>query len=88
MRFFPIMKSDLFRAVPWFLMELHKKQADTNHGQTLERLAERGGLCPSEALAVLEDRSWTSIETPLADVMLLKLVQERYIGLEASTKVL
>lgn len=44
--------------VPWDLLGPHENQAQKNHGQSLERLAERGGLAPSEALAVLEDRSW------------------------------
>ena len=43
---------------PWHLIEPHSKQAMKNHGQTLERLAERGGLSPSELLAVMEDREW------------------------------
>lgn len=37
-------------------MEPHAARAMRNHGQTLERLAERGGLCPIEALAVYEER--------------------------------
>lgn len=44
-------------SIPWWIIAPHEKQAIKNHGgQTLERLAERGGLSPSEALAVLEDR--------------------------------
>ena len=53
------------RSVPWSLVASHEAQADRNHGQTLARLAERGGLCPSELVAVLEDRRWRSM--PLAD---------------------
>jgi hypothetical protein len=49
-------------SIPWSLIEPHAKQAQRNHDQTLERLAERGGLSPSEAIAVLADRQWTSIE--------------------------
>lgn len=36
----------------------HEDQAQRNHSQTLKRLAERGGLCPEEMLAVLEDRDY------------------------------
>ncbi len=46
-------------SIPWWIIAPHEKQALRNHGgQTLERLAERGGLGPSEALAVLEDREF------------------------------
>lgn len=44
--------------VPMALLEPHEAQASTNHGQTLARLAERGGLSPCEAVAILEDRRW------------------------------
>ena len=60
MKMFPVMAGEKFalRSVPWALVEPHEKQAWKNHGQTLERLAERGGLDPTELLAVLEDRRW------------------------------
>ncbi len=35
-------------SVPWRLAEAVRAQAEANHGQSLERLAERGGLCPVE----------------------------------------
>lgn len=45
--------------IPWGIIAPHEQQAQRNHGgQTLQRLAERGGLSPCEAVAVLEDRSW------------------------------
>lgn len=37
---------------------LFDEQAMRNHGQTLERLAERGGLGADEALALAERRNW------------------------------
>ena len=33
-------------------------QAKRNHGQTLRRLKERGGLSPSEAVAIMLRREW------------------------------
>lgn len=36
------------RSVPWTFAEQFREQAEYNHGQTLERLAERGGLSPEE----------------------------------------
>ncbi len=45
-------------ALPWNMLANHEKQALINHGQTLDRLAQRGGLSPCEALAILSDRPW------------------------------
>jgi hypothetical protein len=42
-------------------MEPHRRQALANHDQTLERLAERGGLDPGEMVAVVEERPWSTI---------------------------
>ena len=52
---FPVLTSSKFRtwmtglpvSVPWEFVELFRKQAELNHGQTLEQLAERG-LSPEE----------------------------------------
>lgn len=53
---FPIMGR---RPIPMGMIAPHEAQALDNHdGQDLVRLAERGGLDPTEALAVLEDRPW------------------------------
>jgi hypothetical protein len=42
--------------IPWDIIAPHQSQALENHNQTLERLAERGGLGPREILAVLDHR--------------------------------
>lgn len=44
---------DFPRSLPWRLVEPARKQAMANHKQTLERLAERGGLAPAELLLAL-----------------------------------
>lgn len=46
----------IYTRVPWAMLAPHETQARNNHSQTLKRLAERGGLAPCEAVAVLEDR--------------------------------
>lgn len=56
---FPILGTG--RSVPWDFMAPHEEQAQVNHGQTLERLAQRGGLDPAEMLAVVEGIKWASI---------------------------
>ena len=45
-------------SIPWDMIAPHETQCVRNHGQSLERLAERGGLSPSEALAILDDENW------------------------------
>lgn len=50
------------RSVPWSLVEPHRARAMTNHGQTLEELASRGGLAPNELHAVMHDRKWRPMD--------------------------
>lgn len=45
-------------SILWELLEPHKGQARRNHDQSLELLAERGGLTPTEIVAVMECREW------------------------------
>lgn len=42
----------------WPVTRAHREQARHNHGQTLERLGERGGLCWQELRWILTGRSW------------------------------
>jgi len=65
MRKFPVLNNyrekDDFRRpkdIPWRMIAPHENQAKLNHGQSLEELAKRGGLCDWEILAVLEDRKY------------------------------
>ena len=41
------------RFVPWGFIAKHTQQVHLNHGQSLQRLADRGGLGPSEMYAVV-----------------------------------
>lgn len=45
-------------AVPWAMLAEHEERALRTHGQSLKRLAERGGLGVDEALAILADKSY------------------------------
>lgn len=74
---FPIMGTPLMKSIPWRVMAPHARQAMNNHYQTLERLAQRGGLSPCEALAVLEDRPYQTMEYPFSVMRLKKIVDER-----------
>ena len=60
--------------VPWALIAKHQVQARANHGQSLERLAERGGLSAAEAVAVLEDRPYRAMRDGEAHVRLAALI--------------
>jgi hypothetical protein len=57
-RMFPIMGSEFIKAIPWDVIAPHEMQAGSNHSQTLERLAQRGGLSVNEACAVLDGVAW------------------------------
>jgi hypothetical protein len=65
MKTFPILSwsirnlPDSPKSVPWSFMEGHAEQAMENHSQTLERLAERGGLSPLEMYLVVSNKSWS-----------------------------
>jgi hypothetical protein len=41
------------RSVPWDLVKDHDKQAQSNHSQTLTRLAERGGVLVQKSFGAL-----------------------------------
>ncbi len=56
----PIMGSTLLSEIPFAMLVPHEQQALANHSQTLERLAQRGGLSHSEAIDILEGRRWGS----------------------------
>lgn len=58
MKQFPIRLDDVVKSVPFAIMEPHQAQAIANHGRTLDQLAERGGLTPEEAVAIIENRPW------------------------------
>jgi len=48
--------------LPIGMFHAHAAQAEINHGQTVERLAERGGLAAYEALAILHDHERRDVE--------------------------
>lgn len=56
----PIMGATLLSEIPFAMIAPHEAQAKRNHGQSLERLAQRGGLAVSEAIDIIEGRRWGS----------------------------
>lgn len=63
-------------SILWSAIAPHEEQALKNHWQSLERLAERQGLSPGEALAVMEDRPWHPMNHALALTKWSALVKE------------
>lgn len=64
---FPILGSGY--RLPWAFVAPHEGRARRNHGgQSLQRLAERGGLDWREMLAVIEDKPILGPGRPEADV--------------------
>lgn len=57
-KMFPILKTRPKEYIPWDIIAIHEKQALENHGQTLEKLAERGGLSWTETYFVLIDSKY------------------------------
>ena len=72
-RFFPIHSgsTDVEKVlrVPWAMIAEHGAQAKRNHSQTLERLAERGGCCGKEILAILSGENWNHFEGMKGEVV-------------------
>lgn len=46
----------MIATVPWAMVAHREDRAMANHGQTLRRLAERGGLDPYELILLLDDK--------------------------------
>lgn len=61
-------------SIPWGVIAPHEEQARRNHDQSLKRLAERGGLSPCEAIAVLLGRPLRQIDGSHTDDDLRKLI--------------
>jgi hypothetical protein len=73
----PILNNPLMSEIPFAMIEPHEAQAQRNHYQSLNRLAERDGLSASEALAILEDRPWRKLGTKEEDAFdLINRVRE------------
>lgn len=53
---FPVLGAGF--SVPWEMVEPFDQQARENHDQSLQRLAERGGLDPRELWAVMHGRKY------------------------------
>jgi len=55
------------------MRNLSDRQAHRNHEQSLERLAERGGLSLQEALALMKEKKWAAYRETTDEAALLML---------------
>lgn len=82
----PIMGSLLMSEIPWAMISPHERQAQINHGQSLERLAQRGGLGASEAIAIIEGRRWRDVKPCVEnEVYLVNKVREWRAAIQKAT---
>jgi len=63
-------------SIPWNAVSAHEHQVRANHGQSLEILAQRGGLSPYELLAVLMDQPFWRCNLPEPATVIRKLKQK------------
>lgn len=57
------------REVPWSLLAPHEENARHVHDQTLERLAERGGMGVSEIVQVVDGGGYDAARRPEAETL-------------------
>lgn len=82
---FPILGTNPKEYILLDIVKSHEKQAIKNHSQTLERLAERGGLSWVEMLFVLEDKNYdfyTKLTEISARIKVLKKIQSDKKGVK------
>ncbi len=63
-------------SIPWDAISTHEQQARANHGQSLDALAQRGGLSPYELLAVLFDQPFWRCSLPEPATVIKKLKEQ------------
>lgn len=79
---YPILGTRPQQYIPKGLLMTHKRYAWINHGQSLDQLAQRGGLSWTEALAIISGKLWKDVEHDenKAEIIVKKLVSEYIKG--------
>jgi hypothetical protein len=60
------------RQVPWSILAPHEGWAQRNHGQSLERLAERGGLGIQEMACIVTHVHWRKAPSLVESLALIR----------------
>lgn len=87
---FPILQDEQIKAVPWEVFAAHEQQAQSNHDQTLNRLAQRGGLSCMEACSVIADVPLRDMRTDVGKsywrALLMRRVYEHEVNSASNSK--
>ncbi|MNF80825.1 hypothetical protein D3C84_630780 [compost metagenome] len=69
------MKCTNFKSIPMRLLMPYEEQALRNHSQSLQRLAERGGMAACEILGIIRGSRWSQLKvTPDDEAELIEWV--------------
>lgn len=83
----PIMGSHIMSEIPFAMIAPYEAQAQKNHGQSLERLAQRGGLATCEAIDIIEGRPWNTAKHCIEnDRYLINKVREWRAAIKKATE--
>ena len=78
---------DRRRTVPWEILTPFEENAERFHGQSLQRLSERGGLGPGEMIAIIRnDKKWWNLDEEEASWHELERLVEEHEGPPKATE--
>lgn len=58
----PVMRGKNIKSIPMRLLQPYEEQALRNHSQSLQRLAERGGMNACEILGIIRGLRWSQLK--------------------------
>lgn len=58
----PVMRGKNIKSIPMVLLQPYEEQALRNHSQSLQRLAERGGMDSCEILGIVRGLRWSQLK--------------------------
>lgn len=58
----PVMRGKSIKSIPMALLQPYEEQTLRNHSQSLQRLAERGGMDPCEILGIVQGLRWSQLK--------------------------
>lgn len=80
----PMLRCKYLAVMPMAMLLPFEARARRNHGQSLERLAERGGINSPEALAIMDDLPFGGVKRcEENEILLLRRVEAYYHGQQA-----
>lgn len=58
----PVIRGTNIKSIPMALLQPYEEQALRNHNQSLQRLAERGGMDSCEILGIVRGLRWSQLK--------------------------